>query len=110
MARMMEQQTDAQPERNGAPSRSPHTRTASLASALPNRRISPDLTNPWLSRAEVKSLARTSIKARQIRFLQINHIPHFVDLHGWPVVTRAAVEGHVDTTMPSQPWKSNKAP
>jgi hypothetical protein len=32
-----------------------------------------------------------------------------LDAYGWPVVTRAAVEGEKDSAQAERPWKSNKA-
>ena len=34
---------------------------------------------------------------------------HYLDAYGWPVVTRAAVEGVKDSEQDPKPWKSNKA-
>lgn len=42
-------------------------------------------------------------------FLRRNGIRHYVDAYGWPVVTRAAVEGQSDVEKPKVPWKPNKA-
>lgn len=61
-----------------------------------------------LSRDELAELCRTTRKAGQITFLRQNGIRHYVDAHGWPVVTRAAVEGQPDTAQPKRAWKSNK--
>jgi len=70
-----------------------------------------------LSRDEIAELTRTPQRARQVRFLALNGIRHYVDAHGWPVVTRHAVtgEGSVPSARakwqpPTQPWRSNKAP
>ena len=52
--------------------------------------MTPDL---CLSRREIAALTRTPLKAKQREFLQRNGIRHYLDLHGWPVVLRSAVEG-----------------
>ncbi|GAA0260241.1 DUF4224 domain-containing protein [Rhodanobacter caeni] len=62
-----------------------------------------------LTRAELAELTRTKLKAGQAAFLRSNGIRHYVDAHGWPVVTRAAVEGKQDTEQASTSWKPNKA-
>ncbi|WP_051595252.1 DUF4224 domain-containing protein [Dyella jiangningensis] len=62
-----------------------------------------------LSRSEIAELTRAQTKARQLAFLRQNGIRHYVDAHGWPVVTRAAVEGQPDQAQAKTPWKSNKA-
>ena len=62
-----------------------------------------------LSRDELAELTRTRLKRKQVEFLRKNGIRHYVDAHGWPVVTRAAVEGERDTAQPKLGWKSNKA-
>lgn len=62
-----------------------------------------------LSRTEIAELTRAQTKARQLAFLRKNGIRHYVDAHGWPVVTRAAVEGQHDQVQAKTPWKSNKA-
>lgn len=61
-----------------------------------------------LSRDELTELCRTPRKAGQLQFLRQNGIRHYVDAHGWPVVTRAAVEGQPDQAQPKTGWKSNK--
>ena len=68
--------------------------------------MTPDL---CLSRAEIAAMTRTPLKARQLAFLRQNGIRHYVDAHGWPVVTRAAVEGDHDQAQAPMRWKSNKA-
>ena len=60
-----------------------------------------------LSKAEVRDLCRTPIKARQVAFLVRNGITHYVDAHGWPVVLRATLAGD-RSAKPQRPWKSNK--
>jgi len=62
-----------------------------------------------LSREELAELTRTRLKRKQVEFLRKNGIRHYIDDHGWPVVTRAAVEGERDHTQPATAWKSNKA-
>lgn len=62
-----------------------------------------------LSRAEVADLCGSPQRVRQIGFLRLNGIQHYVDAHGWPVV----LWRHIDPThAPAEdrrPWKSNKA-
>lgn len=60
-----------------------------------------------LSKAEVRELTRTPIKARQIAFLVRNGIKHYEDAHGWPIVLRATLAGD-RSAKPQRPWKSNK--
>jgi hypothetical protein len=62
-----------------------------------------------LTRAELSELTRTKLKAGQAAFLRSNGIRHYVDAHGWPVVTRAAVEGEPDQVQADASWKPNKA-
>jgi hypothetical protein len=62
-----------------------------------------------LTRAELAELTRTKLKAGQASFLRANGIRHYVDAHGWPVVTRAAVEGTAELAQAPTRWKSNKA-
>lgn len=62
-----------------------------------------------LSREELTELCRSSRKARQLAFLRQNGIRHYLDAYGWPVVTRAAVEGEKDSAQAERPWKPNKA-
>lgn len=62
-----------------------------------------------LSRDELSELTRTPRKAGQVAFLRQNGIRHYLDAHGWPVVTRAAVEGERDQAQAIRSWKSNKA-
>jgi hypothetical protein len=62
-----------------------------------------------LSRDEIAELCRTPRRARQLAFLRQNGIRHYLDAYGWPVATRAAVEG-VKEAAPEPPvWRSNKA-
>lgn len=62
-----------------------------------------------LSREELAELCRTPRKVRQLAFLRQNGIRHYLDAYGWPVVTRAAVDGLKDSEQTPKPWKSNKA-
>lgn len=62
-----------------------------------------------LTRDELTELCRTPRKAGQVAFLLQNGIRHYVDAHGWPVVTRAAVEGQPEAEQTAKPWKPNKA-
>lgn len=62
-----------------------------------------------LSRDELSELTRTRLKRKQVEFLCKNGIRHYLDDHGWPVVTRAAVEGERDQAAPLTAWKPNKA-
>jgi hypothetical protein len=62
-----------------------------------------------LTRDEIAELTRCRLKAKQVAFLRANGIRHYLDDHGWPVVTRAAVEGAKDEAQAIRPWKSNKA-
>lgn len=62
-----------------------------------------------LTRDELTELCRTPRKARQLQFLRQNGIRHYLDGYGWPVVTRAAVEGQKDSEQADRPWKPNKA-
>jgi hypothetical protein len=47
--------------------------------------------NLCLSRDEIHELTRSRTRAGQRAFLVQNGIRHYLDAHGWPVVTRAAV-------------------
>jgi len=67
------------------------------------------MSNLCLSRTEIAELTRAQTKARQLAFLRKNGIRHYVDDHGWPVVTRAAVEGERDQVQAKKPWRSNWA-
>lgn len=65
--------------------------------------------NLCLSRTEIAELTRAHTRARQLAFLRKNGIRHYVDAHGWPVVTRAAVEGVPEPKNPAKEWMPNKA-
>lgn len=62
-----------------------------------------------LTRDEIAELTRATRRAGQVKFLRTNGIRHYVDAHGWPVVTRAAVEGMQDAGQDRPAWKPNKA-
>lgn len=62
-----------------------------------------------LSRDEVAELTRTPQRRRQVAFLVANGIRHYVDAHGWPVVTRAAIEAMPAKAQATIPWKPRKA-
>lgn len=62
-----------------------------------------------LSRTEIAAFTRAHTRARQLAFLRQNGIRHYVDLHGWPVVTRVAIEGMPEAKKPTKEWKPNKA-
>lgn len=61
-----------------------------------------------LSKAEVRQLCRTPIKARQVAFLQKNGIRHYEDAHGWPVVLRSSIDGTRGMREPPRAWQPNK--
>jgi len=62
-----------------------------------------------LSREDIAELTRARTRKRQIEFLCRNGIRHFVDTHGWPVVTRAAAGFREEPTTEAPEWKPNKA-
>lgn len=64
-----------------------------------------------LSRDEIAEFTRSKLKAGQIEFLVRNGIRHYVDAHGRPVVTRAAIGIPSDPAENAAPprWRSNKA-
>lgn len=61
----------------------------------------------FLTRAQVAELTGARTRRRQIEVLVRNGVRHTINAAGWPVVTRAAVEG-----QPEQPqiagWTPNK--
>jgi hypothetical protein len=62
-----------------------------------------------LSRTELADLTRTPLKRRQIEFLVRNGIRYYVDAHGWPVVTRAAIGiAPESNAAPVPAWRPNK--
>lgn len=63
----------------------------------------------FLSRDEVAELTGAHIKRRQIAVLVRNGIRHTINAAGWPVVTRAAVEGSAQSEGQPKAWKPNKA-
>lgn len=62
-----------------------------------------------LSRDEVAEYTRAKTRVKQARVLRNNGIRHIIDGDGWPVVTRAAVEGKPDKAQDTPRWKPNKA-
>lgn len=62
-----------------------------------------------LSKEEVRQLARTPQKARQLEFLRRNGIRHYVDAYGWPVVLRSAVGASSPQPTERPVWEPNKA-
>ncbi|GGA28728.1 DUF4224 domain-containing protein [Dyella nitratireducens] len=60
---------------------------------------------------ELAEVTRTRLKRKQVEFLVRNGIRHYVDAHGWPVVTRAAIGigSEVETKIAPKPWHPNKA-
>lgn len=62
-----------------------------------------------LSRKEIAELTRVRTRAGQAEFLRANGIRHYVDLHGWPVVLRSAVEDTAPASPAVPTWKPNKA-
>lgn len=65
--------------------------------------------NLCLTRDELAELCRTTRKVGQVAFLRLNGIRHYLDAHGWPVVTRGAVEGYAEPAQAGRAWKPNKA-
>jgi hypothetical protein len=62
-----------------------------------------------LSRDEIAELTRAQTRRLQLAFLRSNGIKHYLDAHGWPVVTRAAVEGTPERGQDAPTWKPRKA-
>ena len=62
-----------------------------------------------LSRAEMADFTGSPQRARQIGFLHLNGIPHYVDAHGWPVVLWSHLDPSRRTVAGSKAWKPNKA-
>lgn len=60
--------------------------------------------NLCLTRAEIAELTRAHTRRRQLAFLRANGIRHYIDDHGRPVVTRAAVEGEREQAQ-DRGWK-----
>lgn len=67
------------------------------------------VSNLCLSRDEIAELTRAQTRRRQVDFLCRNGIRHYVDAHGWPVVTRVAVEGSSAPAQDAAAWRPNKA-
>ncbi len=63
----------------------------------------------FLSRDDIATMTRTPFRARQVAFFQRNGIRHYIDEHGWPVVTWAAVEGQRDSAQDRPKWKPGLA-
>lgn len=47
----------------------------------------------FLTRAQVRELTGTTLRAKQIEVLKRNGVPHIVNAAGWPVVALSAIEG-----------------
>ncbi|QHG87980.1 DUF4224 domain-containing protein [Xanthomonas sp. NCPPB 1638] len=62
-----------------------------------------------LSRDEVAALCRSPQRARQELFLRKNGIKHYLDVHGWPVVLRSAIDPTEKKTAIVAAWSPNKA-
>lgn len=62
-----------------------------------------------LSRTEMANFTGSPQKARQIGFLRLNGIPHYVDAHGWPVVLWRQLDPSQRTVAEPKAWKPNKA-
>jgi hypothetical protein len=68
------------------------------------------MTSLCLSRSEIAELTRSRHKAKQVGFLIRNGVRHYTDDHGWPVVTRSALEGGQQSAQDLRPkWKPKKA-
>jgi hypothetical protein len=65
--------------------------------------------NLCLSKREVAELCRSPQRRRQVAFLRLNGIRHYLDAGGWPVVLRSAVESIGAAPAAPAPWKPNKA-
>jgi hypothetical protein len=65
------------------------------------------MSEKFLSRDDIREMTRTPQRARQVAFFVRNGIRHYVDEHGWPVVTWAAVEGQRDVPKSPPVWRSN---
>lgn len=61
----------------------------------------------FLSRSQVAELTGARTRRRQIDVLVRNGIRHTINASGWPVVTRAAVEGHAEPAQTAG-WTPNK--
>jgi hypothetical protein len=66
--------------------------------------------NAVLSKTEIAEFTRAKTRGKQRRVLVANGIRHYVDGDGWPIVTRAAIEGATASAQDAAPaWKPNKA-
>lgn len=63
-----------------------------------------------LSKTEIAELTRTTLRKKQVKFLVNNGIRHYLDDHGWPVVTRSAIEPIPAQVQDKPRWSPNKAP
>ena len=64
----------------------------------------------FLTRDEIAELTGAKLKRRQISVLVRNGIRHSINAAGWPMVTRAAVEGGAQSEAHAhRAWKPNKA-
>jgi hypothetical protein len=62
-----------------------------------------------LSRDEIAELTRSRTRAGQVAFFVRNGIRHYIDGHGWPVVTRAAVDAQPGPGQDKPAWAPAKA-
>ena len=63
--------------------------------------------NLFLTPEELRDLTGFSVKSKQIEQLRRQRIPFFVNGHGRPVVTVAAVKGEKDVAAaPQKGWRS----
>jgi hypothetical protein len=58
----------------------------------------------FLTRDEVRKLTGRAHRAAQIDVLRANRIPFFVNASGWPIVTKAAIEGRSTMDSPRRRW------
>lgn len=65
--------------------------------------------SPYLSREDIKALARTPQRKRQAKFLRDNGIRHYLDAYGWPVVLWSAIEGTPEREKAGDEWEHGKA-
>jgi hypothetical protein len=60
----------------------------------------------FLSRQDIALLAGRQRRADQVAQLRVMGVPFFINAAGWPVVTRAAVEGRQSKVEPpSKRWE-----
>lgn len=62
------------------------------------------MSTTFLTREEVKELTAAHRRKRQIELLRAQRIPFFINAAGWPVVTRAAVQGRETTDSRTTGW------